>query len=334
MSSQQIPYMAIAPLRDAMKEYSKSYDNWGSDYSVTQLIRPPRIVQLEGRHKAYFDNVPFTEDTLTKQLKSFKGTAIHSWFEIMLWKYISTHPNSGYMQEKRIWDRICDRKISGKFDCFRNGALYDWKTTSVWKRIFGQLDDYEKQLNLYAYLLGTCGTKVTALFIIAWYMDWDKFKIYKKDYPPKEIEQIHISNLWKPSEQKGYLYDLIEGQKRNETLADDQLDKCKPEDMWEKDTQYAVTYPTANRAVRVLNTMDEAKTFIIDAKAKAKLETTKAVPTNLEDYYVETRGGDRTRCSEYCKANCFCNQYAGYCKRTGREVLKPDEAISQEKAVG
>ena len=333
MTTRQIPYLAIAPLRDAIKEYSKSYDNWGSDYTVTQLIRPPRIVQLEKRHQEYFDNLPFTEDTLTKQLKSFKGTAIHSWFERMLWKYINSHPNCGYMQEKRIWDRICDRKISGKFDCFRNGALYDWKTTSVWKRIFGQLDDYENQLNLYAYLLGTCGVKVTALFIIAWYMDWDKFKIYQKDYPPKEIEQIHIRNLWTPDQQKRYLFDLIEAQKKNETLPDDQLDKCKPEDMWEKETQYAVTYPTANRAVRVLDTMAQAKQYIVDAKARAKKDTTKAVPTNLANYFVETRGGDRTRCSAYCKANCFCNQYAAYCTRSGREVVHAKE-ITTEEGVG
>ena len=323
---QQIPLMAIAPLRDAMQEYSRSYSNWGSDYSVTQLIRPPRIVQLEQRHMKYFDALPFTEDMLVKQLKSFKGTAIHSWFERMLWKYINSNPNSGYMQEKRIWDRICDRKISGKFDCYRNGALYDWKTTSVWKRIFGQFDDYEQQLNLYAYLLGTCGTVVTTLFIIAWYMDWDKFKRFQKDYPPNEIEQIHISNLWTPENQKGYLFELIEGQKRNETLADDQLDLCKPEDMWEKDTQYAVSYPGANRAVRVKNTMAEAQKHIEDARASSK-KISADKKAEMATWYVETRGGDRTRCTEYCKACPFCNQYKKYCIDTGREVVKPDAEI-------
>lgn len=307
----------IAPLRDAMFEYSRSYDNWGSDYSITQLIRPPRLVQLEQRHREYFDSLPFNEDMLLKQLSSFKGTAIHNWFERMLWKYINRNPNCGYIMERRIWDRICDRKISGKFDCFRNGGLYDYKTTSVWKRIFGQFDDYEKQLNLYAYLLGTCGIKVTVLFIIAWYMDWNKNNIYQKDYPPKEIEQILIQNLWKPAVQEEYLHQLIEAQKRNETLPDDQLDLCTPEDMWEKDTSYAVTYPGANRAVRVKDSLEDAQAYIDNAKSKEK---DKKKRSNMECWYVETRGGERTRCNEYCKCNVFCSQYKEYCAAQGMEV--------------
>jgi len=306
--------ISIAPLRDAMFEYSRSYSNMQSDYSVTQLIQPPRVVQLQNRHKDYYDSIPFDEDMLSKQLASFKGTAIHSWFERMLWKHINKNPNCGYMMEQRLWDRICDRKISGKFDCYLNGALYDYKTTSVWKRIFGQFDDYEKQLNLYSYMLGLCGIEVSILYIIAWYMDWDKHKRYQKDYPSKEIEQIHLKNIWSPKKQKDYLYNLIERQKSNEKLPDDQLDLCTNEEMWQKPTSYAVSFPGATRAVRVKDTREEAEIYITDTMAKEKKKDKKEA---MKDWYVETRGGDRTRCNEYCKCNVFCNQYQEYCAKGG-----------------
>lgn len=314
--------ISIAPLRDAMFEYTRSYDNWGSDYSVTQLLRPPRIVQLEKRYKDYFDALPFDDDAIRKSLSSFKGTAIHSWFEKMLWKYINRNPNCGYIMERRIWDRIRDRKISGKFDCYRNGALYDYKTTSVWKRIYGQFDDYEKQLNLYAYLLGTCGIHVSILFIIAWYMDWQKTKQYQKDYPREEIEQIHIEGLWPVSEQQDYLYHLIDRQKANEDRPDDELDECEAEDMWSKDTTYAVTYPGATRAVRVKDTYEDAQSYIDWAKGKEK-DTKKLA--KMDNWYVETRSGERTRCGEYCRVNCFCNQYKRYCEEQGLEVPRAKE---------
>jgi len=319
--------ISITPLRDAIFQYSRSYSNWGSDYSITQLIRPPRVVQLEKRYAEYLDKLPFTDDKMKKTLASFKGTAIHKHIESSLWRYMNQNANAGYLMERRIWDRILDRKISGKFDCYRNGALYDYKTTSVWKRIFGQFDEYEKQLNLYAYLLGTCGVEVSILFIIAWYMDWDKHKRYQKDYPSDEVEQIHISNLWNKKEQEEYLYLLINRQKENENKPDDELDKCTPEDMWAKDTTYAVTYPGATRAVRVKNSYKEADEYIADAK---KTEKSKKKREAMESWFVETRSGERPRCSDYCSVNIFCNQYREYCEEQGLEV--PDAKAALEES--
>lgn len=315
--SKESSLVSITPLRDALFQYSRSYTNWGSDYSITQLIRPPRIVQLEKRHAKYLDEMPFTDDRMRKTLASFKGTAIHSQLEKSLWQFMNQNPNAGYMMERRIWDRILDRKISGKFDCYRNGALYDYKTTSVWKRIFGQFDDYEKQLNLYAYLLGTCGVEVSILFIIAWYMDWDKHKRFQKDYPSDEVELIHIDHLWNANEQRKYLHELIDKQKMNEDLPDDELDECTAEDMWSRETTYAVTYPGATRAVRLKDTYDEAQEYIDNAK---KTEKNKKKLAAMDSWYVETRCGERTRCADYCRVNVFCNQYRRYCEEQGLEV--------------
>lgn len=297
-------YTTIPPLRDAIFEYTRSYDNWGSDYSVTGLLRPAREIMLVDRHKKEIDAQPFTHDKLVKSLKSFKGTAIHNHFEYMLRRFMGKNQKKGYIIERRIWDRINGRKISGKFDAFLNGCLYDWKTTSVWKRIFGDWTDFEKQLNLYAYLLGICGIEVKMISIIAWYLDWDKMKVWNDpEYPRAEIEQIVYSDLWTAKDQKSYLFERIDHMKRNEKLEDDKLELCTDKDRWAKPTAYAVMRPGQARAVasKGLTTKAKANAFIKDAKQDDK-----------DTFTVECRPGLNTKCLDYCNAAPFCNQHQAW----------------------
>jgi len=270
---------------------------------VTSLIQPPQVVQLQKRYAEELDKLPMTDEFIAQQLSSFKGTAIHERFRQMLYRYINKYPNSGYMVERRLWDRINGRKISGQFDIFLNGALYDVKSTSVWKRIFGQGTDWEKQLNLYAYMLKTCGIEVTLLYIIAWYMDWDKFKVNQENYPSSPIEQIRIDNMWPEKEQEKFLFDRIELHKSNEDRPDDQLDPCTSDEMWSKEITYAIMKPMAKRAIRTkgMTTRAIAEQYIADSTHKDKAS-----------WYVETRPGERTRCKDWCRYNCKCCQYQIY----------------------
>jgi hypothetical protein len=259
---------------------------------------------LGNRHKKEIDEFPFTHEKIVNSLKSFKGTAIHNHFEYMLRRFMGKNKNKGYLIERRIWDRIAGRKISGKFDAYLNGCLYDWKTTSVWKRIFGDWTDFEKQLNMYAYLLGTCGIKVSVLSIIAWYLDWDKNKIWgDPEYPKTEIEQIVIGDLWPVKEQKDFLYGRIKAMKDNENLPDDELDHCTSKEMWEKDDTYAVMRPGQKRAVasKGMTTKGKAEHYIKNAKQE-----------DADTFQIECRVGGRAKCAEYCQAAPFCNQYQAY----------------------
>lgn len=296
----------IAPLRDAIYEHSRSYSSWGADYSVTSLIQPPRIVQLQKRYAEELDKLPMTDEFIEQQLSSFQGNAIHERFRIMLYRFINKYPNSGYLIERRMWDRICGRKISGQFDAYRHGALYDFKTTSVWKLIFGQYTSWEEQLNIYAYLLKTCGLDVSVLYIIAWFTDWDKWKVNQKGYPKKRIQQILINNMWKESEQKQYLEHRIELHKQNENRSDDDLMPCTSEEMWSKNTSYAVVQPGGKRAIRTkdLYTREDAENYIKNSKNPDK-----------DKWYVETREGERTRCANWCRYKDYCSQWKEYCQR-------------------
>jgi hypothetical protein len=310
MSIKRIPtkdLTTIPPIRDAFFEYTRSYDNWGSDYSVTGLIRPPREIMLANRYREELDALPFTHDMIENAKKSFRGTAIHNHLEYMIRRYMQKNPNKGYVFERRVWDRICGRKISGKFDIFLNGALYDYKTTSVWKAIFGNWEDYIQQLNLYDYLLGTCGKKVTVLYLIAWYMDWDKDKTWKDpDYPKNDIELIHVTEKWPTKQQKEFLEGRIELMKSNEEKADNELDYCTSDEMWEKPTVYAVMRPGQKRAVAAkgLTSRKKAGEYIKKSMAKDK-----------DTFEIEVRTGTRTKCDDYCKVAPWCNQYQEYTKK-------------------
>jgi hypothetical protein len=261
---------------------------------------------LQKRYREELDAMPFTHDSIDKQKKSFRGTAIHNHLEYMLRRHINKNPNKGYMLEQRIWDRICDRKISGKFDTWLNKALYDYKTTSVWKAVFGNWDDYVAQLNLYDYLMYTCGKECNILYIIAWYMDWDKMKVWKDPtYPKDDIELVHVTDKWSKETQKDFLYSRIEAMKANEDRPDNELDYCTDEEMWAKPTVYAVMRPGQHRAVAAknINTREAAEEYIRNSTAD-----------DSDTFTIQERPGGRTKCNDFCQVAPFCNQYREYCE--------------------
>lgn len=303
-----------APIRDAFYEHCTfHYDNMGADYSATDLLKPPRIVQLEKRYRDHFNGMPLDHDAIMKAIPSFRGSAIHNHFEFMLKCHARRHPESGYIIEKRLWDRICDRKISAKFDLYKDKALYDFKTTSTWKAIFGDHDDWEKQLNIYAFMLRLCKIEVNVLYILAFYMDWDKWKVGKeKGYPNTPIERLLIKNLWPMDKQELFIHNRIELLKENEELPDHQLTLCTPEEMWEKPAKFAVYKVKEDnpddlpqRASRVKDTEEGATKWMNSPHAKKQLK-------KGEIFTIQYRPGARMRCDEYCRCAPFCSQYLQY----------------------
>lgn len=297
----------IPPIRDAFFEYSREYSNWGSDYSITELLRPPQEVQLVKRYREEIDARPFDHDRIEKLKKAFRGSAIHNSLDFNLRKHIRRYPNKGYMMEQRVWDKIHDRFVSGKFDCWLNKALYDFKTCSVWKAIFGSWDDFVAQLNMYDYLLSTRGIEVAILYIIAWYQDWIKEKQWSDpDYPKTDIELIHVTGRWGRKEQKDFLHHRVALMVKNEDLVDDQLDLCTDSDMWAKPDGYAVMRPGQKKAVAAKG---------LDTKAKAQAYIDKTKVKDKDQLYIEYRPGVRMKCEEYCKAAPYCFQFKEYCAK-------------------
>ena len=157
---------------------------------------------------------------------------------------------------------------------------------------------------MYAYLLGICGIDVKVISIIAWYLDWDKNKVWgDPEYPRGEIEQIVFSDLWSTADQKSYLYERIDHMKRNEDVPDDKLELCTDKDMWAKPTAYAVMRPGQPRAVASKG---------MDTKAKAAAYIKTAKQDDKDTFVIERRPGTHTKCMDYCKAAPFCNQHQAW----------------------
>lgn len=292
------------PLRDLVFEYeNKHYTNLGSDYSVTTLLQPPRIVQLERRHGTRI--LPSSPEKLSRKemhdsLVSMTGTAVHDILEKMTWRIINRGPDSGYLVERRMWDRLWGRKISGKFDGLVGDMLYDYKRTSVWKYVYGDTFDWEAQLNMYAYLLGLMGVFVGHITVFVLFRDWEQAKAWDRGYPKYNHEAIPLK-VWALEEQEMYLQDRIELHKVNEDLPDWELTHCTAKDKWEKPAKWAVYKlkegKRPKKATRLLDTEEGAGEYI----RKMKLKETEVA--------VEYRPGNRTRCEDWCNVKEFCNQY-------------------------
>ena len=149
------------------------YSRGNAHYSVTDLIRPPRITILSRRH---WEEI---EEDVSERIWALLGRAVHAILE-------AAEPDNA-LTEERLFAEVAGRTISGASDLFHDGVVSDYKVTSIWTRIFGsRLEDWTLQLNFYAFLFRQIGFPVQALKIICIYRDWT---------PPKMI--VAPKCLWK-----------------------------------------------------------------------------------------------------------------------------------------
>jgi len=281
----------IMPLYDACQQHRKQYDSGDTDYSVTTLLDPPRIVHLNKRHMAKVEL--FVEDLL----HSFTGTAVHEYMERMLLERDSTM----YKCEERLGITINDRKVSG---------AYDMKNTSCWKVVFGDKDDWTHQQNCYRFLIWM-HHKVTlkSLRIIGMFRDWSLVNKWKsgRDYPeyPAVEYQLPLMDLQKVH---NWMTDRVTILAAEENTADDDLPLCTYEDMWSKPDQVAVKTTRLKRALRVCTDMQKAKAWVSTYLSK---DTCK---DKFADLRFEVRPAERKRCESWCPINRYCNQYNNYLK--------------------
>jgi hypothetical protein len=80
---------------------------------------------------------------------------------------------------------------------------------------------------------------------------------------------------------------------------DGRLPDCTPEEMWEKPTVWAVRKIGGKRAHSIYDTAEKA------LSALAELG---------DNYDIEIRPGERTRCENFCQVSTWCNQYQQYVK--------------------
>lgn len=258
------------------------------DISVTQLIKPPRIRQLEIRHR---DEI--VED-VSERLWALDGQADHHHLER------AALPNA--LAEERLSCEVLGWRVTGQLDLYEEpGVLSDYKRTSVWAVIGGVKPEWEAQLNLLAHLVRQAGFPVQRLQIVALLRDWSRSKARQGGNYPQLPAAVVPVPLWSPEQAAGYLESRVDLHQRAERLPDDELPLCTDEERWRRPTTYAVMGDWRKTAIRVTEDRDEADR-IMEAEAAKVAGSRKRV-------YLEVRPGEAVRCREYCRVAPFCNQW-------------------------
>ena len=273
-----------------------NYDPVGaSDYSATTLIDSPRKVQLTKRHK---DEIQ--EDSLD-MWAIFRGNAVHHELEASL------KNNPRYIVERKITrfdkpeggDESQYRRVVAKLDAYdkETKCLSDHKTTNTFIHGNEMKPEWINQLNLNAYFLEKDGYPVKDVAINAIYMDWrPQSGRYKDDnYPSIPFCEFRVP-AWPMLQREKFYKERLRVHVDAESLSDDLLPLCTPDECLERPSKFAVYKVGAAKATRLLDTREEAEAFMRQKRLGS-------------DYGIEFRPGERTRCEKYCPVNKFCNQY-------------------------
>ena len=266
----------------ASREY---YSKGKADYSVTEIISPPRIQRLRRKH---FQEM---EQDVADMLWSLLGSALHVVAE--------RGQSEGYVTEERLFAEIDGVTLSGAIDIQKvtpDGILItDYKFTSAWSLRQDKFD-WEAQQNIYAWLVRHAKKQpVIGVQICALIRDWSRRDAANKaDYPKAPIQVIDLP-LWDEDKTLAYIKERLNAHRDSKVAADwgDELPSCSDDDRWMRETQFAVKREGRKTAIRVLDNED-------DANALAE----------KEKGFVEIRKGEAVRCTgNYCGVNQWCNQY-------------------------
>tara|TARA_R110002072_G_scaffold174694_2_gene330208 strand:+ start:1057 stop:1962 length:906 start_codon:yes stop_codon:yes gene_type:complete len=275
------------------------YSKGKADISVTTLIDSPKIRLMKEKHDHQI------EVDAVDMVWALFGTAVHSVLE-------NSKQSEDSITEERLYSTVSGWVLSGAVDRQEikddNITIVDYKVTSVWSVIYGK-PEWENQLNCYAYLVNDKHafnkSKVTNLKICAILRDWNRRDAERKeDYPKAPIVFVDIP-LWDHEKASKYIIDRMALHQEAQILADvhGDLGLCSAEEMWKKNDTWAVKKKGQKRALRVLDSEEEAIKYI-----EWHNETDKAY-TKKTDLEIEFRGGEYTRCGNYCSVADFCNQY-------------------------
>ena len=265
------------------------YSKGKSDYSVTEIISPPRIQRLRRKH---FEEI---EQDVSDMLWMLLGTALHVVAE--------RSEVLGHTNEERLSAGINGIILSGAIDLQKDEAdgvtITDYKFTSAWA-LMNDKPEWEQQQNIYKYLVERVKKKpVKGLKICALIRDWSRRDAQNKpDYPQAPIQVIDIP-MWTFDRTEAFIKERVEMHRDSKVSADwgDELPLCSDEERWLRPTTYAVKKDGRKTAIRVFDTQDEA-----DALLKEMPEKDKG--------FIEIRKGEAVRCTgNFCGVSQWCNQF-------------------------
>lgn len=262
-------------------------------YSVTTILNSVRQTILQRR---YNDEIV---DDVSNQIWAILGSAFHQLLENS--QESSNELKEEYLKQELscLSDELKNYFLSGKADLYNEleNKIVDFKTTSVFKFIKKDFEDYKMQLLMYAWLFRKIGFNVDKGEIIAILRDWQKSKAkIDKSYPQLQVQKVKFDFN---KDDFDYIENFIKNKflelKENEGKPDDLLPMCSEEERWREPTKYAVKKKANKTASKIHSTLEEAEEHIRNLEEKYP---------NI--YEIEIREGTDKKCLEYCSACQFC----------------------------
>lgn len=265
-------------------------DTTGSVFSVTELLNAPRVLYLERKHaKALSMDVADAKDIML-------GQAVD--------EYIRRHTEPPWEAGERMFVEIeVDGEmyiISGEYDLFdhETGTLVDIKVTSEFES-HSPKEEKRLQLLCYKYLMEVHGIQVNAIANALFLKNWTKRQaVFKRsgEYASHSV----VMHEWHDIPDTMWVENFIKDRIRAHRDATDET-LCSDSDRW-IDNRYVVIKFGADRAVKNGNfdSMEAAEAF------RGTLE-------NPEEYDIQFRAGEPTRCMMYCLLadKGLCDQWLG-----------------------
>ena len=251
------------------------YSKGDADFSATELLKPPQIVRLYNEH----------EDTVTTDVRD-------EWWKLLGKGVHSVLENYGEgSREQRFFAECGGVKISGAMDLLGDdGAVTDYKVTSVFTIQRGLKADWEQQLNIYAWLLRQNDITATSLIIVGLCRDWIKSRAEAKaDYPQSPIVPIKVP-LWRPERQDDFVASRVRVHTAENTIP------CTPEERWARG---GYTVLGGGLKPRSFDSLNEATNYV---HIKQKPNRT---------FTIKEGGTKFVRCESWCSVSDHCPQWRG-----------------------
>ena len=250
------------------------YTKGEADFSATELLKPPQIVRLTKKH----------EDSITTDVRDewwkLLGKGVHNILE----QY-----GEGLCEE-RFFAECNGVKISGAIDMLVDGAVTDYKVTSVFTIQRGLKTDWEQQLNIYAWLLRQNDITATSLTIVGLCRDWIQSRAaVKRDYPQSPIVPIKVP-LWRDERQDAFVENRVRVHTMENTLP------CTPEERWARG---GYTVLGGGLKPRSFDSLNEATNYV---HTKQKPDRT---------FTIKEGGTKFVRCESWCSVSDHCPQWRG-----------------------
>lgn len=261
----------------------KNYKPTPNRYGVTSLLKGATQTVLERRF-----NDDITVDA-SENIWAIFGTAVH--------KILEQADSENMLKEYRIEVPAGDdvSTISGVVDLYdlNTDTVIDYKTGSVWKVITNDWEDYRKQIALYAWMLNQKGYPCKRGQIVLFMKDHSKAKAKReRDYPelPVYVKTFEFTSEELQQAHREALERILEIRCLMGTPTD-LLPPCDPESRWYTGTKYAVMDGNKKKALRVLDSAEEADEWMKEHNKGTR---------------VDVRPGENKRCQDYCNVADFC----------------------------